>query len=60
MAATMVLKSDYPCLEPTANLPEATRKVITAYEMVSETDGPKSGHRATTLSCLFSHFPLKR
>lgn len=40
MAATMVLKGDYPYLEATANLSESTRKVITAYETVSKTDDP--------------------
>lgn len=35
MGATMVLKGDYPYLEPIANLSESTRKVITAYETVS-------------------------
>lgn len=55
-AATMVLKGDYPYLEATANLSESTRKVITAYETVSETDGPKSGNGAATL---FESLPAK-
>lgn len=46
----MVLKGDYPYLEATANLSESTRKVITAYDTVSETDGPKSRNRAATVS----------
>lgn len=40
MGATMVLKGDYPYLEPIANLSESTRKVITAYETVSGTNDP--------------------
>lgn len=51
MAATMVLKGDYPYLEPTANLSESTRKVITAYETVGETDDPKSWPQSC-YSCL--------
>lgn len=46
MGATMVLKGDYPYLEPIANLSESTRKVITAYETVSETNDPNSVHTA--------------
>lgn len=55
MGATMVLKSDYPYLEPIANLSESTRKVITAYETVSETNDPSSVDRAASgrlLLCL--------
>lgn len=59
MAATMVLRGDYPYLEATASLSESTRKVIAAYETVSKTDDPSGGHRAATLSRLLSHFLLK-
>lgn len=38
MGTTMVLKDGYPCLEPLVNLPEPTRKLLTAYETVSETN----------------------
>nr|XP_019962981.1 PREDICTED: inactive phospholipase C-like protein 1 [Paralichthys olivaceus] len=32
MGATMVLREGYPCLEPLANLSEATRKLLAAYD----------------------------
>uniref|UniRef100_A0A3P9H0N5 Phosphoinositide phospholipase C n=1 Tax=Oryzias latipes TaxID=8090 RepID=A0A3P9H0N5_ORYLA len=32
MGATMVLREGYPCLEPLISLPEATRKVLAAYD----------------------------
>lgn len=35
MGATMVLREGYPCLEPLISLPEATRKVLAAYDTVS-------------------------
>lgn len=59
MGATMVLKGDYPYLEPIANISESTRKVITAYETVSGTNDPNSCTWNTpTLSCPLSHFLL--
>lgn len=61
MGATMVLKGDYPYLEPIANLSESTRKVITAYETVSGTNDPNSVRTAAhgkLLLCLLSHFLL--
>ncbi len=38
MGATMVLKEGYPCLEPLVSLSEPTRKLLTAYDTVSETN----------------------
>lgn len=35
VGATMVLREGYPFLEPLANLVESTRKLVTAYNMVS-------------------------
>lgn len=56
MGAAMVLKGDYPYLEAVANLSESTRKVITAYEAVSETNDPNGVHRAA----FEKSFPAKR
>lgn len=46
MGATMALKDGYPCLEPLVNLPEPTRKLLTAYETVSETNDHDGVQRA--------------
>lgn len=52
MGATMVLKDGYPCLEPLVNLPEPTRKLLTAYETVSETNDHDGVQRACERVCM--------
>lgn len=46
MGATMLLKDGYPCLELLVNLPEPIRKLLTAYETVSETNDNDGVQRA--------------
>lgn len=57
----MVLKDGYPCLEPLVNLPEPTRKLLTAYETVSEAndhDGVQRSKCVRQKTVQQSLFPL--
>ena len=56
MGATMMLREGYPCLEPLVNLSDPTRKLLAAYDTVSDGGGGSGGVHRTCQSLTFLTF----